>query len=191
MEKYLAMKRKSPPVAAFSIDRHCRCGRVALVYSKREVGSKEAPEVWFQDLSGRWNFLSKTFIVYFRMMVAHLGLPNWQYRFTEYGMDPISTQWFHLIAPGDFTLDLNVPKTRAQAKEKGRPTSSKAAGSSSASQGGPKAKSSGSRGDGLKVGRLGRTSSVARDRIPSAGRRKKQTDSTLVRSSYRVRPSTR
>ena len=42
-----------------------------------------------------------------------------------------------------------------------------------------------------KVGRLGRTSSVARDRIPSAGRRKKQTDSTLVRSSYRVRPSTR
>ena len=191
VEKYLAMKRKSPPVAAFSIDRHCRCGRVALVYSKREVGSKEAPEVWFQDLSGRWNFLSKTFIVYFRMMVAHLGLPNWQYRFTEYGMDPISTQWFHLIAPGDFTLDLNVPKTRAQAKEKGRPTSSKAAGSSSASQGGPKAKSSGSRGDGLKVGRLGRTSSVARDRIPSAGRRKKQTDSTLVRSSYRVRPSTR
>jgi len=98
-ESFLRMKRDRTPIAAFSLDDRCECGRVALIYCRKDMGSKEVPEVWFQDLSGKWNFLSSTFLGYFRMMVAHLGLPNWQYRFTEYGMDPVSSQWFHLIAP--------------------------------------------------------------------------------------------
>jgi len=114
LEKCLNVRRSKLPVAAFSLDKHCKCGVVALIYFRREMGSKEAPEVWFQDLSGRWNFLSSTFIVYFRMMVAHLGLPNWQYRFTEYGMDPISKQWFFLISPDKFTFDLNSQNVRGE-----------------------------------------------------------------------------
>ena len=212
--KYLNMHRERMPVGAFSIDKHCKCGRVALVYARKEVGSKEVPEVWFQDLSGRWNFLSKTFMVYFRMMVAHLGLPNWQYRFTDYGMDPISSQWFHLLAPQDFVVDLNAPKVRQpmeeRRKEKTRSASKVTAsvsGSSSASREGSSssaaAASTGSKmkssakGESLRIRRMsdrsmgGGLSTGRADRVSSSRRKSRQTSSEakdLMRSAYRVRP---
>jgi len=40
-------------------------------------------QVWFQDLGRKWFFVSKCFIDYFRLLVMHLGLPNWHYAFTE------------------------------------------------------------------------------------------------------------
>lgn len=45
-------------------------------------------EVWFLDRSLCWHFLTSTFISYYRLMITHLGLPEWQYAFTPYGPSP-------------------------------------------------------------------------------------------------------
>ena len=202
LQSCLSMKRERMPVAAFSIDKHCKCGKVALVYCRKEMGSKEVPEVWFQDLSGKWNFLSSSFMKYFRMMVAHLGLPNWQYRFTEFGMDPISSQWFALIAPKDFVIDLNAPRAKAQGsgsqpsgKEKEGRGGRQAAKVSAAGSGSKRSSQKAGGSEGLKItGRVSRHASListGRDRVPSS-RRKKQSAAAdsrdIVKTSYRIRP---
>lgn len=46
--------------------------------------------MWFQDLSCAWNYLAPSFSAYFRIMLHHLGLPSWQYAFTECGLDPLT-----------------------------------------------------------------------------------------------------
>lgn len=46
--------------------------------------------MWFQDLTCNWHFIANTFTDYFRLMVMHLGLPRWQYAFTDVGLDSIS-----------------------------------------------------------------------------------------------------
>lgn len=95
-------------------------GQVAFVYNsddffshpgKTSQGMKSAnstnePEIWFQDLSCHWHFIAKTFTQYFRLMVVHLGLPNWHYAFTDVGLDPISKQWFRFLSPYRLVIDI-------------------------------------------------------------------------------------
>lgn len=45
-------------------------------------------EMWFLDRSLCWHFLTATFTSYYRLMITHLGLPEWQYAFTPYGPSP-------------------------------------------------------------------------------------------------------
>lgn len=80
---------------AFDLDAECCNGRVALLY--REAPSK--PQVWFQDLSCDWHFIANTFTDYFRLMAMHLGIPHWQYAFTDVGLDPVTRNWFALFCP--------------------------------------------------------------------------------------------
>lgn len=47
-------------------------------------------EIWFLDRSLCWHFLTTTFSSYYRLMITHLGLPEWQYGFTPYGPSPQS-----------------------------------------------------------------------------------------------------
>jgi tubulin polyglutamylase complex subunit 2 len=35
-----------------------------------------------------WHFLTDTFTAYYRLLITHLGLPQWQYAFTSYGISP-------------------------------------------------------------------------------------------------------
>ena len=56
------------------------------------------PQVWFQDLGCTWWFLANTFTDYVKLMLAHLGLPHWQYAFTENGVDPVAKHWFGFLA---------------------------------------------------------------------------------------------
>lgn len=53
-------------------------GRLALIF--KSASSK--PQIWFQDLSCQWFFIANTFTDYFRLMIMHLGIPNWHYAFT-------------------------------------------------------------------------------------------------------------
>ncbi len=46
------------------------------------------PEIWLLDRSLRWTYLASSFQNYFRMLIVHLGLPLWQYRFTQAGLSP-------------------------------------------------------------------------------------------------------
>lgn len=48
------------------------------------------PQVWYLDRAYDWHFLAPTFTHYFRMMLVHLGLPEWQALFTSFGPTPWS-----------------------------------------------------------------------------------------------------
>ncbi|ESO92357.1 hypothetical protein LOTGIDRAFT_120831, partial [Lottia gigantea] len=61
-------------------------GKVCI-YIKKKSGTNESPaEVWFLDRSLRWHFLADSFLAYFRLMLMHLGLPQWQFAFTDIGL---------------------------------------------------------------------------------------------------------
>ena len=47
-------------------------------------------EIWFLDRGFNWHFISDSFLGYFRLMLTHLGLPHWQYSFTDTGVPPQS-----------------------------------------------------------------------------------------------------
>mmetsp|Transcript_10203 Transcript_10203/g.19264 ORF Transcript_10203/g.19264 Transcript_10203/m.19264 type:complete len:206 (+) Transcript_10203:1-618(+) len=125
--KIVPSKIKTPELsladveAAFDLDSTCNSGRVALLYTS----AKAEPEVWFQDLGCSWNFLASSFSDYFRLMLSHVGLPNWQYAFTPIGLEPATRAWLRLLAPGRLAID-NLPnngvasRRKASAGSKGR-----------------------------------------------------------------------
>ena len=68
-------------------------GRVCLVYldkNETDIEKREKPKIWLLDRSFEWHFLADTFTQYFRMMMVHQGLPQWQFRFTPMGLSPFS-----------------------------------------------------------------------------------------------------
>lgn len=83
---------------AFDLDVHCHHGRVCLI-STGGRGEHARGQVWFQDLGCTWCFVANSFTDYFRLMLLHLGLPSWQYAFTENGLDPVAKQWFRQLVP--------------------------------------------------------------------------------------------
>ncbi|XP_035702288.1 tubulin polyglutamylase complex subunit 2-like [Folsomia candida] len=56
-------------------------------------------EIWFLDNSLTWHYLAPTFSHYYRMLLFHLGVPQWQYRFTPYGLSSWAEQLFWIIVP--------------------------------------------------------------------------------------------
>lgn len=50
--------------------------------------SAKDTEIWFLDRALYWHFLTDTFTAYYRLLITHLGLPQWQYAFTNYGVSP-------------------------------------------------------------------------------------------------------
>ncbi|XP_044517453.1 tubulin polyglutamylase complex subunit 2-like isoform X2 [Gracilinanus agilis] len=39
------------------------------------------------------------FTSYYRLLITHMGLPQWQYAFTSYGVSPQAKQWFNMYKP--------------------------------------------------------------------------------------------
>ncbi len=99
------LKRLPRESAAFDIDNTCTGGTVAFFYSSKD--NFDNPQVWFQDMSCKWFFIANTFTDYFRLMIMHLGLPCWQYAFTEVGLDPVSQQWFRFLSPERLAIDID------------------------------------------------------------------------------------
>ncbi|XP_053504908.1 tubulin polyglutamylase complex subunit 2 [Ictalurus furcatus] len=78
-------------------------GRVCLVYKGCTPDAlAEQSEIWFLDRSLYWHFLTSSFTAYYRLMITHLGLPEWQYAFTPYGPSPQAKQWASLYQPLTF-----------------------------------------------------------------------------------------
>lgn len=51
------------------------------------LGSLDSkPDIWFLDRSLDWHYMCDSFTAYYRLMVMHLGLPQWQYAFTDLGL---------------------------------------------------------------------------------------------------------
>ncbi|OXB79788.1 UNVERIFIED_CONTAM: hypothetical protein H355_012848 [Colinus virginianus] len=74
-------------------------GKVCLVYKHTKPVVSSDTEIWFLDRALYWHFLTKTFTAYYRLLITHLGLPQWQYAFTSYGVSPQAKISFLGIAP--------------------------------------------------------------------------------------------
>ncbi|XP_041362892.1 tubulin polyglutamylase complex subunit 2-like [Gigantopelta aegis] len=84
-------------------------GKVCLVYRAPRKGFTEpGVEIWFLDRALRWHFLTHSFLAYYRLMIMHLGLPFWQYSFTDIGLSPQSKQWFNMFAPVRLDVDKEI-----------------------------------------------------------------------------------
>ena len=99
-------------IVAFDMDQRVKDGRLALLY--RGDVSKQNPQIWFQDLSCCWYFIANSFTDYFRLMIMHLGLPHWQYAFTNVGLDSLSLQWFRFLSPERLAIDLEYKESRTE-----------------------------------------------------------------------------
>ncbi|XP_075696540.1 tubulin polyglutamylase complex subunit 2 [Rhinoderma darwinii] len=78
-------------------------GKVCLVYKKHKPGETTSdPTIWFLDRALYWHLLTDTFTAYYRLLLCHLGLPQWQYSFTSYGMSPQAKQWMNMYKPITF-----------------------------------------------------------------------------------------
>uniref|UniRef100_A0A8C6WAR8 Tubulin polyglutamylase complex subunit 2 n=1 Tax=Nannospalax galili TaxID=1026970 RepID=A0A8C6WAR8_NANGA len=72
----------------FELDSCNGNGKVCLVYKNGKPGLPHDTEIWFLDRALYWHFLTDTFTAYYRLLITHLGLPQWQYAFTSYGISP-------------------------------------------------------------------------------------------------------
>ncbi|XP_060072148.1 tubulin polyglutamylase complex subunit 2-like [Ylistrum balloti] len=86
-------------------------------------GNEPKIEIWFLDRALRWHYLTDSFIAYYRLMLMHLGLPQWQYALTDIGLSQQTQQWFNVFAQVRLELDR---ETLCEASEltKSRPQSS-------------------------------------------------------------------
>jgi tubulin polyglutamylase complex subunit 2 len=98
---------ESKDIGAFDIDTKVKNGRLALIYRNNKPSK---PQIWVQDLSCNWYYIANTFTDYFRLMIMHLGLPNWHYAFTEVGLDPQTLQWFRFLSPERLAIDIENRK---------------------------------------------------------------------------------
>ncbi|XP_056128825.1 tubulin polyglutamylase complex subunit 2 isoform X2 [Lampris incognitus] len=92
----------------FELDSCGGNGKVCLVYRSCTQGVvAQQSEMWFLDRSLYWHFLTPTFTSYYRLMITHLGLPEWQYAFTPYGPSPQAKQWASLYQPLIFNREVS------------------------------------------------------------------------------------
>ncbi|XP_053304378.1 tubulin polyglutamylase complex subunit 2 [Spea bombifrons] len=74
-------------------------GKVCLVYKTCEGEVLPDPNIWFLDRALYWHFITRTFTAYYRLLLCHLGLPQWRYAFTGYGLSPQAKQWMNMYRP--------------------------------------------------------------------------------------------
>ncbi|XP_011841514.1 PREDICTED: tubulin polyglutamylase complex subunit 2 isoform X6 [Mandrillus leucophaeus] len=95
----------------FELDSCNGSGKVCLVYKSGKPALAEDTEIWFLDRALYWHFLTDTFTAYYRLLITHLGLPQWQYAFTSYGISPQAKQWFSMYKPITYNTNLLTEET--------------------------------------------------------------------------------
>ncbi|XP_073926081.1 tubulin polyglutamylase complex subunit 2 isoform X4 [Castor canadensis] len=95
----------------FELDSCNGNGKVCLVYKSGKPGLAQDTEIWFLDRALYWHFLTDTFTAYYRLLITHLGLPQWQYAFTSYGISPQAKQWFSMYKPITYNTNLITEET--------------------------------------------------------------------------------
>ena len=75
-------------------------GTVCLVYKDSKPSTKACEcEIWFLDYSLQWHFLAPSFVLYYRMLITHIGIPGWQYLFTDVELSAESLLWCSMYLP--------------------------------------------------------------------------------------------
>lgn len=94
----------------FVID-HCQgAGKVCLVYFKKKDSSgdgSQLPSIWFLDRALDFHYLTADFVSYYRLALAHLGIPQWQLLFTPYGPPPRSRLLLNMFVPERLVQKIN------------------------------------------------------------------------------------
>ena len=88
---------------------------------KPKCGSYEDPEIWIQDASSNWYFITDSFTKYLRLAVVHLGIIGWQNTYTSTGLSPVTKQWMSFFCKERLTLDLHrlhISKIEEEPREK-------------------------------------------------------------------------
>ena len=122
--------------AGFLIDSHTVHGQIILLYkSKCELSSStgannascastgtkaiassnsslhvlnlDSPEIWLQDTSSKFHYLTYNFTSFLRLMVMHLGIVGWPLVFTPYGITPSTYQWMNIYCKERLILDIH------------------------------------------------------------------------------------
>ncbi|KAK8737780.1 hypothetical protein OTU49_004236, partial [Cherax quadricarinatus] len=70
---------------------------------------------WFIDLSLRPHLLALDTHTYWRLLLAHLGMPQWQALVAGLGLTPWARQWYEVVA--GYLLDGPRPPRVSQAQE--------------------------------------------------------------------------
>ncbi|XP_005622918.1 tubulin polyglutamylase complex subunit 2 isoform X2 [Canis lupus familiaris] len=97
----------------FELDSCNGNGKVCLVYKTGKPALAQDTEIWFLDRALYWHFLTDTFTAYYRLLITHLGLPQWQYAFTSYGISPQAKQWFNMYKPITYNTNLLAEETNS------------------------------------------------------------------------------
>ena len=45
-----------------------------------------------------WHLLADSFLTYYRLMLTHVGLPQWQYSLTDIGVTPQAKVGVHILS---------------------------------------------------------------------------------------------
>ncbi|KAH1002672.1 tubulin polyglutamylase complex subunit 2 isoform X1 [Dendroctonus ponderosae] len=84
-------------------------GKVVLVYPT----TYSVPAIWLYSGQMHFSYLAEDFTRYFRMCLAHLGIPCWQYIFSKEPLPEWSREMFNLIVPGVLPEDRNLVEGRS------------------------------------------------------------------------------
>ncbi|XP_071529003.1 tubulin polyglutamylase complex subunit 2 isoform X2 [Panulirus ornatus] len=81
----------------FEVDSCQGYGRVVVAYPGRGEAFSEG-SFWFIDPSLRPHLLATDTHTYWRLMMAHLGMPQWQALVAGLGLTPWARQWYEVVA---------------------------------------------------------------------------------------------
>ncbi|XP_042241519.1 tubulin polyglutamylase complex subunit 2-like [Homarus americanus] len=117
----LGMTRTSAPALPtfhsskmFEVDSCQGYGRVVVAYPGRGETFGEG-SYWFIDLSLRPHLLAPDTHTYWRLMLAHLGMPQWQALVAGIGITPWARQWYEVVA--GYLLEGPRPPRVSQAQD--------------------------------------------------------------------------
>jgi hypothetical protein len=111
--------------AAFTLDSSLEIGQVVLLYRSPDETGKggegklrgnlvnpyEDPEIWFQDISARWHYISATFSNFLRLLLAHMGVFGWHMAYTPEGLSSETIHWMGLFCKERICVDLSAVHT--------------------------------------------------------------------------------
>jgi len=88
----------------FELDDCNGIGKVCVLLKNNETLLNSETEIWFMDRSLKWFFITSSFCDYYRIMILSVGIPHWQYLFTEVGLPQHTKKWYKLMAPVRLSL---------------------------------------------------------------------------------------
>ncbi|XP_018563934.1 tubulin polyglutamylase complex subunit 2 [Anoplophora glabripennis] len=97
----LVLSRESKVFELAAVDNYAK---VVLVY----INTYCIPSIWLYSSPMSFNYLAEDLTTYFRMCLAHLGIPCWQYIVSREGLPEWAREIFQLIAPGVLNEDRNL-----------------------------------------------------------------------------------